>query len=139
MYVTALLMRSPWPSKVLTAPLLTALPWGLVYILNYNVRHPNLALFRRLAFVDHRLTSAQQQEVRTPLPDVVADELFFFAFVYQGYPPQGGTPPPPPDLQMWLPSLKNEATVQVCMHLSSVSCIFSRMRCNVFFAAVFAV
>lgn len=169
-----LLMRSPWPSKVLTAPVLTTLPWsslspqdaaaafieiyhlfgktvdeyfaqneqsklahrhtmghllianqqfiGQAYqieaglgAINYSVRHPNLALFRKLAIIDHKQSSAQQPERRTHLPEVIADELFYFAFVYQGYPPPGGSPPPPPDLQAWMPSLKNEATVQLSL------------------------
>lgn len=83
----------------------------------YSVRHPHLALYRRLALIYSRVTAGNPEF--PDLPGLILDELFYFGFVYQGLPvdgkPSANNPPPPPDLHVWMPYLKNEACVQLSL------------------------
>lgn len=97
--------------------------------INYAVRFPHLALFRRLALHYLRVTGGATDV--PDLPGVIMDELFYFGFVYQGMPvgagPGPSNPPPPPDLPSWMPYLKNEASVQLGLLCRAAPQLASRM------------
>ncbi len=94
--------------------------------LNFNVRFPHIALFRKLALNFARLQTPELPD----LAGLIADELFYFGFAYPGMPvgttPGPNNPPPPPDLHMWMPYLKNETCVQLSLLCRAVPAIAAR-------------
>lgn len=97
--------------------------------MNYNVRHPHLALYRRIALNYVRATNLSPEH--PDLAGVILDELFYFAFVYTGLPvdnrPGPTNPPPPQDLGVWMPYLKNEACVQLSLLCRAIPQLGARL------------
>ena len=98
--------------------------------INYGVRYPHLALYRRIALYYLRATAGGAPDM-PDLAGAILDELFYFGLVYQGLPvgtgPGPSNPPPPPDLHAWMPYLKNEACVQLSLMCRAAPVLASRL------------